>query len=295
MTAATAPTAAPTTAPTPTAGPTTWRSRLSTPLVQVLALAIAAITIAPIVYVIIGGFRTTGQIAADSLALPDPWVPGNYGDAASTGTFWGQAANSVIVATITAVLAVGTGALAAFALARIQFRGREALYNFFVLGLLFPAAVATLPLYLLLRNLDLSGLLAVAVPQAAFALPVTVVILRPFLRNVPGELEDAATIDGCGRLRFFWTILLPLSRPALVTVTVLAVVNSWNAFLLPLLVLSNPSEYTLPLGTVAFSSQYGSDTARVLAFTALSMLPALVFFLVAERRMVGGLTGAVKG
>jgi raffinose/stachyose/melibiose transport system permease protein len=274
---------------------TGWRSRLSSPLVHVLALAIAAITIAPIGYVVIGGFRTTGQIAADPLALPDPWVPANYTDVAATGTFWGQAANSVIVATVTMLLAVGFGAMAAFALARIEFRGRDALYSFFVLGLLFPTAVAVLPLYVLLRNLDLSGLLAVAVPQAAFALPVTIVILRPFMRAVPGELEDAATIDGCSRLRFFWRILLPLSRPALVTVSVLAVVNSWNAFLLPLLVLGDPAEYTLPLGTAAFASQYGSDTAKVLAFTALSMLPALVFFLVAERRMVGGLTGAVKG
>jgi raffinose/stachyose/melibiose transport system permease protein len=271
------------------------RSRWSSPLVYALALAVAAITIAPIVYVIIGGFRTTGQIANDPIALPDPWVPDNYSSAAATGTFWGQAANSLIIATITTLLAVGLGAMAAFALARMQFRGRDGLYSFFVLGLLFPVAVAVLPLYLLLRNLDLSGLLAVAVPQAAFALPVTIVILRPFMRNVPGELEDAATIDGCGRMRFFWKILLPLSRPALVTVSVLAVVNSWNAFLLPLLVLGDAAEYTLPLGTAAFSSQYGSDTARILAFTALSMLPALLFFMIAERKMVGGLAGSVKG
>lgn len=223
------------------------RSRWTSPLVYVLALVIAGITIAPIVYVILGGFRTTGQIANDPIALPDPWVPANYSAAATTGTFWGQAANSLIIATITTVLAVGLGAMAAFALARMQFPGRDGLYSFFVLGLLFPVAVAVLPLYLLLRNLDLTGLLAVAVPQAAFALPVTIVILRPFMRNVPGELEDAATIDGCGRLRFFWKILLPLSRPALVTVSVLAVVNSWNAFLLPLLVLGDAAEYTLPL------------------------------------------------
>ncbi|MCO1658287.1 carbohydrate ABC transporter permease [Pseudonocardia humida] len=271
------------------------RAGWTSPLVYVLALAVAGITIAPIVYVIIGGFRTTGQIANDPIGLPDPWVPANYADAAATGTFWGQAANSLIIATITTLLAVGLGAMAAFALARMRFRGRDALYSFFVLGLLFPVAVAVLPLYLLLRNLDLSGLLAVAVPQAAFAMPVTIVILRPFMRNVPGELEDAATIDGCGRLRFFWRILLPLSRPALVTVSVLAVVNSWNAYLLPLLVLGDAAEYTLPLGTAAFSSQYGSDTARILAFTALSMLPALLFFLVAERKMVGGLAGSVKG
>jgi raffinose/stachyose/melibiose transport system permease protein len=102
-------------------------------------------------------------------------------------------------------------------------------------------------------------------------------------------------IDGCTRLGFFWRILLPLSAPALTTVGILAFVGSWNGYLLPLLVLSDPSQFTLPLGTATFSSQYSSDTAKILAFTALSMLPALAFFLLAERRIVGGLTGSVKG
>lgn len=271
------------------------RTRVTTPLVYLVALVIAGITVAPIVYVAIGGFRTTGQLAAEPLAWPDPWVPGNYTEVARTGTFWGQVANSLIVATVSTLLCVGTGAMAAFALSRMAFRGRDALYGFFVLGLLFPAAVAILPLFLLLRNLGFTGLLAVALPQAAFSLSMTVVILRPFMRAVPAELEDAAIIDGCGRLGFFWRILLPLSRPALVTVSVLAVVKSWNDYLLPLLVISDPAEYTLPLGTAVFSSAHGRDTAGILAFTTLSMLPALLFFVVMERRLVGGLAGSVKG
>lgn len=170
------------------------------------------------------------------------------------------------------------------------------LYSFFVMGLPFPVGVAILPLYLLLRNLNvLDTPWAVALPQAAFALPVTIVILRPFMRNVPAELEDAAVIDGCSRFTFFWRILLPLSKPALITVGILAFVGSWNNYLLPLLLLSDPNQYTLPLGNAVFSTQYSSDTAKVLAFTALSMLPALTLFVLAERRMIGGLTGSVKG
>ena len=133
--------------------------------------------------------------------------------------------------------------------ARVAFRGREALYTLFVLGLLFPVAVAILPLYILIRGLGLlDNPLGVALPQAAFQLPLTIVILRPFFRSIPIELEDAARIDGCGTFGFFWRILLPLSRPALATVAVLAVVQSWNAFLLPLLILSDQSQWTLPLG-----------------------------------------------
>jgi len=147
---------------------------------------------------------------------------------------------------------------------------------------------------LLLRNLHLLDTpWAVAIPRAAFGLPVTIIILRPVHATIPIELEDAAMIDGCTRLGFFWRILLPLPAPALTTVGILAFVGSWNGYLL--LVLSDPSQFTLPLGTATFSSQFSSDTAKILAFTALSMLPALAFFLPAERRIVGGLTGSVKG
>ena len=134
-----------------------------------------------------------------------------------------------------------------------------------------------------------------ALPEAAFGLPLTIVILRPFMRAVPVELEDAAAIDGCSRIGFFFRVLLPLSKPALMTVSILALVTSWNMFLLPLLVLNDTNEWTLPLGVANYSTEYTQDTARILAYTALSMIPALAFFLVAERRIVGGLSGAVKG
>jgi raffinose/stachyose/melibiose transport system permease protein len=186
--------------------------------------------------------------------------------------------------------------MAGFALSRYSFRGRDLLYGLFTVGLLFPIGVATLPLYLWLRDIGLlENPMGVAIPEAAFSLPVTIVVLRPFMRAIPDEIEDAAVLDGATRIGFFWRILIPLSRPALTTVAVLAFVTSWNAYLLPLLVFNDPTHFTLPLGVATFQTQYSSDTARVLAFTALSMLPALGFFVLAERRIVGGLTGAVKG
>ncbi|HST83678.1 MAG TPA: carbohydrate ABC transporter permease [Kineosporiaceae bacterium] len=268
----------------------------ATPLTYLLAIVVGLFTVAPVIYVVVGGFRTTGQLAADPLALPDPWEWRNYTGIMDTGSFWRQVFNSVLIAGMVTALVVLTGALVAFALARYDFRGRETIYNFFTLGLLFPAAVAILPLYLLMRNLDiLDTPLAVALPEAAFGLPLTIVILRPFMRNIPSELEDAAMIDGCSRFGFFWRILMPLSGPALTTVGILAFVTSWNAYLLPLLLLSDVNQYTLPLGTAMFNSQYNSDTAKILAFTTLSMVPALTFFLIVQRRIIGGLTGAVKG
>jgi hypothetical protein len=117
------------------------------------------------------------------------------------------------------------------------------------------------------------------------------VFLRPFMRAIPRELQDAAMVDGASRLRFFVRILLPLSRPALMTVAVLAFVTSWNNYLLPFLVFTSQGKFTLPLGVATFQSTYSQDTAAIFAFTALSMLPALGFFLLAQRRIVGGLSG----
>jgi len=260
-------------------------------------LAIAAIIVIPVAYAVLGGFRDAPQLAADPVALPNPWVWTNYTDSLMSASFWVQLRNSAVVAGLSTVVVVLFAALAAFVLARREFPGRELAFTLFTLGLLFPATVAVLPLLILIRDLGLlDNPIGLALPEAAFGLPLTIIILRPFFRSIPRELEDAAAIDGCGPLGFFFRILLPLARPALVTVAVLAIVSSWNQFLLPLVMLSDAGNWTLPLGVTNFSTQYTTDTARILAYTTLALVPALGFYLVAERQLVGGLTaGSVKG
>jgi len=268
----------------------------TTPVRYLAALLIIGVTVAPLLFVILGGFRTNAQINADPAALPSPWVFSNYANILASESFWRFLGNSVLISFSSTAIAVVLGSMAAFALSRYRFRGREAFYSMFTIGLLFPLGVAILPVYLLLRQLHLlESWVGVALPQAAFALPVTIIILRPFMAAIPSEIEDAAVVDGATSLGFFWRILLPLSQPALVTVSVLAFITSWNGYLLPLLVFNDPANFTLPLGVATFQSQYSQDTASILAFTALSMIPALVLFTFAERRIVGGLTGSVKG
>jgi raffinose/stachyose/melibiose transport system permease protein len=265
-------------------------------LAYLAAGLIAAITIVPLLYVFLGGFRTNAQINASPAALPHPWVLDNYRTIVTSSLFWHFLANSAIIAVATTAVTVTFGSMAAFALSRYVFPGREAWYSLFTMGLLFPLSVAALPLYLWLRQLHLlESDLGVILPEAAFSMSITIVILRPFMRDIPSELEDAAFVDGTTRLGFFWRILIPLSRPALATVAILTFVTSWNFFLLPLLVFNDQSHFTLPLGAAAFQTQYSQDTARVLAFSALSVLPTLLFFVAAERRIVGALSGAVKG
>jgi raffinose/stachyose/melibiose transport system permease protein len=279
-----------------TAAPIRRHFSLMVPVRYLAAILIVGVTVAPLLFVILGGFRTNAQINEDPVGLPSPWVFTNYLDILTSSSFWQFLLNSSLIAVSSTVIAVGLGSMAAFALSRYRFRGRETLYSMFTVGLLFPLGVAILPVYLLLRQLHLlESWIGVALPQAAFALPVTIIILRPFMAAIPSEIEDAAVVDGATRLGFFWRILLPLSRPALVTVCVLAFITSWNGYLLPLLVFNDPAHFTLPLGVATFQSQYAQDTARIFAFTALSMVPALVFFVFAERQIVGGLTGSVKG
>jgi raffinose/stachyose/melibiose transport system permease protein len=273
------------------------RRRLTRSARYAVALGVLLVVVVPVIYAVLGGFRTTGQISADPVGLPRPWVFDNYREILGSATFWRQLRNSVLVAALTMAVVVPCASLAAFALARFEFAGREAVYALFTVGLLFPLTIAVLPLFISLRTVDLlNNPLGVALPQAAFALPTSIIVLRPFFRSIPAELEEAAAIDGCGPFRFFYKIALPLSRPVLATVSVLAIVASWNAFLLPLVVLSDPERWTLPLGVTNFSTQYSSDTAKVLAFTSLSMVPALVFYVIAERQIVRGLaSGALKG
>jgi raffinose/stachyose/melibiose transport system permease protein len=273
-----------------------------TRVISYAVLFVVAVAILfPLAYAVLGGFKTNGELMADpGTLLPKEWVVTNYTDVLFgeyAPTFWRQAFNSVIVATIAVVLVVALASGAAYVFAREKFRGREALYLLFVFGLLFPLAVAILPLYILVRQLGLSSnFLGVALPLAAFQLPLTIVILRPFFRSIPVELEDAARIDGCGTFGFFWRILLPLAKPALATVSVLAIVTTWNAFFLPLVILNGADQWTLPLGVMNFSTEYSSDKARVMAYTVVSIIPAIIFYAFAERHIVSGLTsGSVKG
>jgi raffinose/stachyose/melibiose transport system permease protein len=280
-----------------TAGPKPRRSiNWSHPVTYFIALVFIAVTLAPVLYIVLGGFRTNSQITVDPAGLPGPWQVGNYLDVLESSTFWQEVGNSAIAGVTTTVGVVVLGLAASFVLARYTFRGRGAIYALFAAGLMFPITVAITPLYILVKDLGLVNSLAgVIIPQIAFGLPTTVIILVPFLKAIPDEIEEAASIDGASRIGFFFRMVVPLALPGVVTVGILAFIGSWNSYILPLFILSDQGNYTLPLGVQAFSSQYSVDTAKVLAFTSLSMLPALAFFAVFQRRIVGGLTGAVKG
>lgn len=266
------------------------------PIVYVLSLVLVLICVTPVVYIIIGGFRTNSQITRDPAGMPNPWNFENYKTVFASNTFWSELVNSLIVSLGTMVGVVALALMVSFVIARYRFRLNKALYSLFAAGMMFPITVAITPLYLLLRNLHLiNSHLGIVLPQIAFGLPQAIIIMVPFLKSIPLELEEAAELDGCSRLGFFFRMVLPLSGPGVATVAILTFVSSWNAYMLPLFLLNDSSKYTLPLGVQMFSSQHSVDTAQVLAFTSLSMIPALICFTIFQKKIVGGLAGAVKG
>jgi raffinose/stachyose/melibiose transport system permease protein len=267
-------------------------------IAQYLILSLVALIIlAPIALAFEGGLKTNAQLLAHPFAWPHPFMWSNYSNVLTGSNFWRQVGNSTLVMVATTLLVLALASTSAFAFSRLNFRGREAFFTYFTLGLLFPTTIAILPLYILIRQLGLVDTMwGVILPQVAFQLPISVLILRNFFIAIPTELEDAAAVDGASTFEFFWRILIPLARPGLSAVAVLTMVLSWNNYFLPLVVLNSEKNYTLPLGVMQYQGQFSSDWGAILAFLTLAMIPAIVFYLFAERQIIAGLTaGAVKG
>jgi raffinose/stachyose/melibiose transport system permease protein len=267
-------------------------------LVQYAILSLVAVIIfVPIVMLVFGALKTRGEFMTRPYDLPFPPRWENLVYILGQPTFWQMLGNSLFVMLAVTAGVLALCSLAAFVFARMEFRAKGLAFNLFTLGLMFPINIAILPVYFVLRQLDLiDNLWGVILVQIAFQLSGNILILRGFFMAIPSELQDAAYIDGCTAFGFFWRILLPLARPALAAVAALTMIVSWNDLLVPLVVLNDDSRWTLPLGTMQFQGQYGQDVALVAAFVALSALPTIIFYLLAERQIVSGLTaGAIKG
>lgn len=268
--------------------------------VQYTVLSVVVVIVfVPIMILIFGALKTRGEFMTEPYVPP---IPPRWDNVTAilqkpTYSFWQMLFNSLLVMFSVTLAVVVICSLAAFVFARMEFRAKGLMFNLFTIGLMFPINIAILPVYFVLRQLDiLDSLLAVIIVQTAFQLSGNILILRGFFTAIPTELQDAAYIDGCTPLGFFWRILLPLARPALGAVAALTMIVSWNDLLVPLIVLNSDKLWTLPLGTMQFQGQYGQDLSLVSAFVALSALPTIIFYFLAERQIVAGLTaGAVKG
>jgi len=203
--------------------------------------------------------------------------------------------NSVVVSLSVTFLQVLTSAMAAYAFARLQFRGRNALFVLFLATLMVPFQVMVVPLFIELRYLGLlNSMAALIVPE--MAMPFGVFLLRQAFLSLPRELEEAAFVDGAGHLRVFFRLVLPLSKPAIATVAVFSFMGSWNNFLWPLVVINNPDLMTLPLGLASMSSRFVTDWNLLLAGATISILPIVALFVFAQRYVLQGVSmSGLKG
>jgi len=267
-------------------------------LYKALFLAVVAVFVAtPLLATVLGGFKSLGDLRTNPFGLPRVWELEHYASILLSWRYWQLLRNSMIISTLSVLLTLIVAAMAAFVFAHIKFYGRTMLLNYLTMGLLFPAATAILPLFIKVRDLGLlDTYFGVVLPQVAFSLAMSILLLRRFFRDLPEELLEAALVDGCSYFNYFRYVTLPLSRPILATVGTITFVHSWNSYLLPLVMLNSDDLYPWPLGIMVYQGEYSSEWQLILAFITLTILPTLVLFLLAQKHIVAGLTaGAVKG
>ncbi len=258
------------------------RSRASRIAIQVLATVIVLPYLAPLIAMV------QGSLAGQGL--------GNYAKVFATGVVPQYFLNSAIVAASTIAIVYAFTMLAAFGFAKLRIAGKEAWFWLLLIALTMPEAVLLTPLFVTASTLDLyNELIAVILPLAALQVPFAILLARSFFEGIPTELMEAGRIAGANIVRVFWHIVLPLTRPIAGAIVVLTLINSWNAYLLPMLMLNDPSKQVVTLLPSFFTSQYTNDQTGVLAASVITAVPVIVAYLLLQRSFERGLAaGALK-
>lgn len=252
----------------------------------------------PVYWMFATAFKPTGDIIADNPV----WFPTNvtfahFTKAVHADHFWTLVANSVVVTVCSVVFSLVISLFAAFALARMRFRGRRGLIVTFMLAQMAPWGVMVISIYMLVRDNDMLDSL---VPLTAFytmmVLPLTILTLRGYVAAVPAELEESAMVDGCTRVQAFVRVIFPLLAPGLMATSLFGFITAWNEFPLVLILNKSIEKQTLPIWLSQFRTAFGDDWGATMAASTLFALPILILFIVLQRKAVSGLTdGAVKG
>ncbi|MGW3207606.1 carbohydrate ABC transporter permease [Streptomyces sp. NPDC001135] len=252
----------------------------------------------PVYWMFATAFKPTGDIIAD-----DPvWFPthvtlGHFEKAIDADHFWTLVANSVTVTVLSVLFSLVIALVAAFALARMRFKGRRGLIVTFMLAQMAPWEVMIIAIYMIVRDNDmLDSLVPLTVFYTMMVLPLTILTLRGYVAAVPKDLEEAAMVDGCTRAQAFVRVILPLLAPGLMATSLFGFITAWNEFPLVLILNKDVEKQTLPLWLSQFQTAFGDDWGATMAASSLFALPILILFIFLQRKAVSGLTdGAVKG
>jgi ABC-type glycerol-3-phosphate transport system permease component len=251
----------------------------------------------PIAWALLSSFTPENRLFAPPAFVPSALVAEHYRALFGGRNFWTPIRNSLIVAGFTTALSVALGGACAYALARLRIAGKAAILAFVLAVSMFPQISIVSPLYVLLREMRLLNTHAgLVLPYLTFATPLTIWLLVGFLRQLPPELEEAGLMDGAGRLRTMWEIVLPLAWPGVAATAILTFLYCWNEFLFALSFTLGPERYTVPVAITLLRGQYQVPWGQILAAAVVATAPVAALVLVAQRRLIAGLTsGAVKG
>ena len=253
-------------------------------------------SLGPFIYSFISTFKTEPQVLAFPPTLfPTTWTLSNYAQVLAGGTFARYLFNSLFVSVSIAILNILFSAMAGYALARLNFPGKNIVFVLTLAVMMIPSPITIIPKYLVMNGLHLTNTyLALILP--AMAQPFSVFLMVQFMKSLPKELEESARIDGASRWRTFYQIILPLVKPALTAVAILSFQGAWNDFLWPLLVLDTPNMYTLPVGLFQFKSEFYTQYGLLITGSMFNAIPVLILFFIFQRYFIEGAVGsAVKG
>jgi raffinose/stachyose/melibiose transport system permease protein len=263
------------------------------------ALILLAITqLYPLIWLLLYSLKTNSEILSGQFfALPQSLQWNNYFEAFTTGNYTKYVFNSIFVTSVTLVVTILMSAMVSYAVTRFQWRFGGAVLLTFMIGMMIPMQSTLLPLMIIFKNMKiLNTHLSIIIPYIAFSIPIAVFILSGFLRTIPHEIEESAMIDGASIYRTFVSIILPITVPPVMTVTILTFISIWNEFIIAATFLSSESLKTLPFGVNSFIGQYNTNYGAIGAFLVLGAMPVIIFyFILSEKITKGMVAGAVKG
>lgn len=257
----------------------------------------AIINIIPLFWMVVNSFKNEQEYALSPFSLPEALHVSNYAEAWKVANMNVYFLNSLFVTFASLVVTVFLGALASYFLSRFQFRLRGFTYGVFLLGILVPIHATLIPIFLIMQKLHLLDThLSLILPYTAFHLSLTIIILEGFMRGFPKDLEESGVMDGAGIFRIFWSIILPITRPAMATVIILNFIYNWNEYLFALVLISSSELKTLPLGLANFVGIETANLTLQMAALTMALIPIIIFYLLLQKQLVTGMTaGAVKG
>ncbi len=264
--------------------------------INALLILTALLTVIPLLWMISASFMPTGEATLfPPRLLPSHPTIMHYHELFMRMNFKRTFANSMIIAVVTTLFSLLLNSMAGYAFAKLRFAGRDRLFGALVAALVIPTQVGMLPLFLVLKSVHLvNSYWGVILPSMATIFGIF--LIRQFMLSVPDDLLDAARIDGAGEFRIYWSIVMPLARPVLVTLAIFTFMSSWNDFMWPLIVLTDAQKYTLPVAVANLVGEHVQDTELMMASSVLTILPVLILFLALQRHYIAGIMmGSVKG